>query len=63
MTNSSATACRSRTPSISGAKVGEIRQLSEDFQPIEVSEIAYPAEWQEQLTSAETHGEWDAEDE
>jgi hypothetical protein len=46
--------------------VGEQRELSEDFQPTETSEIAAaaappdeanPADWQEQLTSAET--DWD----
>jgi hypothetical protein len=50
--------------------VGEPRELSEDFQPTETSEIAAqaappdeanPADWQEQLTSAETDADWDAD--
>lgn len=53
--------------------VGEPQELSEDFQPTEVSEIAdeaeapedaNPADWQEQITSAGTDGgfdDWDAE--
>ncbi|MBV8929806.1 MAG: hypothetical protein JO152_11845 [Mycobacteriaceae bacterium] len=49
--------------------VGESRELSEDFQPTETSEIAAkgeppadanPADWQEQLTSADTDMDWDA---
>jgi hypothetical protein len=49
--------------------VGESRELSEDFAPTEASEIAAeapppsevdPADWQEQLTSAETgDDDWD----
>lgn len=49
--------------------VGEDRELSEDFQPTEASEIAAemppptdvdPADWQEQLTSADSGDEdWD----
>ncbi|HZA12031.1 hypothetical protein [Mycobacterium sp.] len=50
--------------------VGETQELSEDFQPTEVSELAAgaeapdeanPADWQEQLTSAETDMDWDAD--
>ena len=50
--------------------VGEPRELSEDFQPTETSEIAAhaeppvdanPADWQEQLTSAESDMDWDAD--
>ena len=48
--------------------VDESRELSEDFQPTETSEIAAesqppddanPADWQEQLTSAETELDWE----
>jgi hypothetical protein len=47
--------------------VDESPELSEDFQPTEASEIAAeeapddanPADWQEQLTSAETPDDWD----
>ena len=49
--------------------VGEPRELSEDFQPTQASEIAAdapaptdvdPADWQEQLTTADTGDEdWD----
>ena len=49
--------------------VGETRELSEDFQPTEASAIASeapaptdvnPADWQEQLTSADTgEKDWD----
>jgi len=52
--------------------VGETRELSEDFQPTEASQIAAgnpaptdvdPADWQEQLTSADTGDEdWDDQD-
>ena len=51
--------------------VGETRELSEDFQPTEASAIASktpaptdvdPADWQEQLTSADTgDDDWDAD--
>ncbi len=51
--------------------VGETRELSEDFQPTEASEIAAeapvpadvdPADWQEQLTSADSgDDDWDAD--
>ena len=51
--------------------VGETPELSEDFEPTEASEIAAegaapmdanPADWQEQLTSADTGDEdWDAD--
>jgi hypothetical protein len=48
--------------------VGETRELSEDFQPTEASQLAAeaqapddanPADWQEQLTSAETDADFD----
>jgi hypothetical protein len=50
--------------------VGEERELTEHFQPTEASEIAEqsappdeadPADWQEQLTTAETDADWDDE--
>ena len=51
--------------------VDETRELSENFEPTEVSEIAAegtppedanPADWQEQLTSADTGaGDWDSD--
>jgi hypothetical protein len=50
--------------------VDESRELSEDFQPTETSEIAAqseppddanPADWQEQLTSAETDTDWEGD--
>ena len=52
--------------------VGESRELSEDFQPTEASEIAAeappptdvdPADWQEQLTSADAGDDdgWDTD--
>jgi hypothetical protein len=51
--------------------VGESEELSEDFQPTEASEIAAegeapedanPADWQDQLTSADIGvDEWDAD--